>query len=96
MRGCTATLVSNDASIGSSSNRPANDKCRSFSSGRQRSDGKRRGGYSHSGIRAAGAAEAGAFVVAATAGLEADTDNPQDEEKLNAPITFLTVSNTVF
>jgi hypothetical protein len=42
------------------------------------------------------AAEAGTFVVAATAGLEADTDNQQDEEKLNAPITLLTVNNTVF
>jgi hypothetical protein len=42
------------------------------------------------------AAEAGAFVEAATAGLEADTDNPQDGEKLNGPITHLSVSNTVF
>ncbi len=40
------------------------------------------------------AAEAGTFVVAASAGLEASTDNPQDEEKLNAPIALLTVSNT--
>ncbi len=84
MRGCTATLVSNDASIGSASNRPAN--------------GARTVNTAEATATAAteAAAEAGTFVVAATAGLEADTDNPQDEEKLNAPITILTVSNTVF